>query len=217
MSIWRTVRGELAGAWRSLRYDLGKRPIEPVMPDLSEITEARFDNYERPPRRLLAASAFGLLALTGAAGSYFAVVNGLGSLLDPQTSAPAPRPAVAATTSASPSAVTGVGPARTAPARDGSGTAPAGGTSGGQYADVPAPAFPDGTVSGAGPRSGGRPAPGAQVPTCCAPAPAYPPPTVRPTPTANPTPDGSTTADPEATPSTSPGGEASPTDSPRPY
>ena len=33
----------------------------------------------RPPRRMLAAGAFGLLAVAGAAGSYFAVVSGLGA------------------------------------------------------------------------------------------------------------------------------------------
>jgi hypothetical protein len=97
MSLWRTTRNELAGAWRSLRYDLHRHseadarraemfhdvtsdglsifggPIDDVNPD--------FDEYDRPPRRRAAVVAFGALAVVGAAGSYFAVVNGLGALL----------------------------------------------------------------------------------------------------------------------------------------
>ena len=29
MSLWRRTSTEMAGAWRSLRYDMGRRPSEP--------------------------------------------------------------------------------------------------------------------------------------------------------------------------------------------
>jgi hypothetical protein len=87
MSLWRTARGEVAGAWRSLQYDLRRRTeAEPrsgtELYDPEDLwNDDHDDEYDRPPRRLVAVTAFGLLALVGAAGSYFAVVNGLGMLL----------------------------------------------------------------------------------------------------------------------------------------
>jgi hypothetical protein len=84
MSLWRIARDEVAGAWRSLRYDLRRRSDADTRTDhASGMLDDAFQDYEqdRPPRRLVAVSAFGLLALVGAAGSYFAVVNGLGTLL----------------------------------------------------------------------------------------------------------------------------------------
>jgi hypothetical protein len=98
MSLWRTARGEVAGAWRSLRYDLQRRSdadqrsaagTEPYgVDDLWGDAPDFGDAYDRPPRRLLAVTVFGLLALVGAAGSYLAVVSGLGLLL---TDEPAPN------------------------------------------------------------------------------------------------------------------------------
>ena len=97
MSLWRRTRTEVAGAWRSLRYDLGRR-AEPASgpapaPDVTSTGMSTFggvpaadlrtahDGYARPPRRVAAVAAFGVLAVVGAAGSYFAVVNGLGAAL----------------------------------------------------------------------------------------------------------------------------------------
>ena len=97
MSLWRMACNELAGVWRSLRYDLRRRSDADArrtapFDDATSNEVSTFggpgtdpysvhDEYARPPRRLVAVSAFGLLALVGAAGSYFAVVNGLGDLL----------------------------------------------------------------------------------------------------------------------------------------
>jgi len=104
------LRTEMAGAWRSLRYDMGKRPVEstPLEEDVPDVTytgmstfggvpEASAEVIEpaeriRPPRRAAAVAAFGALAVTGAAGSYFAVVNGLGALLADEPAAPDPYP-----------------------------------------------------------------------------------------------------------------------------
>jgi hypothetical protein len=106
MSLWRRTRNEVAGAWRSLRYDLG-RPVSEADPagpgagGFAEVTSTGLstfggagvtgclrtgpagDHMSRP-RRLVAVSAFGALAAAGAAGSYFAVVNGVGSLAGEQ-------------------------------------------------------------------------------------------------------------------------------------
>jgi hypothetical protein len=114
MSLWRRTRNEVAGAWRSLRYDMGRRPapeaVAPV-PDVTSTGMSTFGGapvaeprtghpaYARPPRRPAAVAAFGVLAVVGAAGSYFAVVNGLGTLLGGKPAAAEPYPlAVAAPT-----------------------------------------------------------------------------------------------------------------------
>lgn len=115
MSLWRRTRSEVAGAWRSFRYDVGRRPADPpaegpdvtstgmctfggqtgVSEPFSQIPKAR----RHPPRRAAAVSAFGLLTVIGAAGAYLAVVNGLGSLLNEQTAAAGTLPPVPAATS----------------------------------------------------------------------------------------------------------------------
>jgi hypothetical protein len=98
MSLWRTTRNELAGAWRSLRYDLHRHSeadarraaafhdVTPhglsIFGDPIDDVNPEFDEYDRSPRRRAAVIAFGTLAVVGAAGSYFAVVNGLGALLE---------------------------------------------------------------------------------------------------------------------------------------
>ena len=105
MTLWRKARTEAAGAWRSVRYDLrrpepgadepggrpGAGPPDVTSNGLSTfggagVTGGLRTSYGEQlvarPRRLAAVSAFGVLAVTGAAGSYFAVVNGIGPLVD---------------------------------------------------------------------------------------------------------------------------------------
>jgi hypothetical protein len=107
MSLLRKTRTEMAGAWRSLRYDMGKRPAPPRPgPDVTstgmstfggpvgDLTSGYDEDLPRRPRRLVAVSAFGVLALTGGIGSYFAVVHGLGPALAGEQP-PAPQQAQA--------------------------------------------------------------------------------------------------------------------------
>ncbi|MEV4704847.1 hypothetical protein [Actinoplanes sp. NPDC049316] len=119
MTLWRRTRTEVAGAWRSLRYDLGRREpdetgaragIPPAHPDVTSTGYSTFGGagltgglhtsygpgYARRPRRLVAVTAFGTLAVAGAAGSYFAVVNGLGAMLGEQPAGAEPYPLAAA-------------------------------------------------------------------------------------------------------------------------
>jgi hypothetical protein len=125
MSLLRRTRNEMAGAWRSLRYDVGRRTGEPMdqdrepAPDITSTGMSTFggvagehpreecDEFARPPRRLVAASAFGVLAVAGAAGSYFAVVNGLGALLGDEPAGPQPYPLAAAAPTAGADTVAG--------------------------------------------------------------------------------------------------------------
>lgn len=117
MSAWGRTRDEVAGAWRSLRYDMGRRTGEPAPDDrerpdrAADVTStgmstfggtvgadlcAGYDEPARPPRRLVAIAAFVTLSLVGAAGSYFAVGNGLGALLQEKRSAAERYPLAAA-------------------------------------------------------------------------------------------------------------------------
>jgi hypothetical protein len=99
MRVWRRTRTELAGAWRSMRYDLGRRPAEPPAdgPDVTSTgmntfggtafdfgpepiempVAGRMPEPRRSPRRAVAVSSLGLLTVVGAAGAYLVVVNGL--------------------------------------------------------------------------------------------------------------------------------------------
>ncbi|OJF12721.1 hypothetical protein [Couchioplanes caeruleus] len=126
MTLWRRTRTEMAGAWRSMRYDLGRRDPEPAASRAGEtlagpgarraayqdVTATGFSTFggagvtgglhtsygvehARGPRRLVAVTAFGVLAVAGATGSYVAVVNGLGSLLGEQGAEPYPLAAAA--------------------------------------------------------------------------------------------------------------------------
>ncbi|MFF0374621.1 hypothetical protein [Actinoplanes missouriensis] len=86
MSLWRRIRDEVAGAWRSVGYDLGRRTPgtagSPGEPDVTSTGMTTFPGSlidlpsspprtdARPPRRFVAVTAFCLLALLGAAGSY---------------------------------------------------------------------------------------------------------------------------------------------------
>jgi hypothetical protein len=113
MSLWRRTRTEVAGAWRSLRYDMGRRPVEPAAPPttgmdvtstgmhtfggpVGDLTGTYDEDLPRRPRRLAAVSAFAVLALAGGVGSYFAVVHGLGPALAGEQPAHAPADAPAA-------------------------------------------------------------------------------------------------------------------------
>ncbi|HEX5199578.1 MAG TPA: hypothetical protein VFW27_06510, partial [Actinoplanes sp.] len=133
MSLLRRVRAEVSGALRSVRYDMGRRPVEPPAggPDVTSTGMNTFGGplrldddpsmpstgpatHRRPraPRQAAAVSALAALTVLGAAGVYLAVVNGLGSLLT-ETPASAdtfpPRPAV--TSPYTPNAGIGGGPA----------------------------------------------------------------------------------------------------------
>jgi hypothetical protein len=145
MSLWRRTRNEMAGAWRSLRYDLGQRPADPPRPlldgpDVTSTGMSTFggpvaddlptgydDELPRRPRRLLAVSAFGVLAVAGAGGSYYAVVHGLGSVLSaekPAAAAAHPYPLAAAEPPAA-AGNSGLGRGKAATGAGGAGAAPA--------------------------------------------------------------------------------------------
>jgi len=94
MSLLRRVRAEWSGALRSVRYDLGRRPVEPPSrgPDMTSTGMNTFGGLlaEEPagtpkirgPRRAALITALGVLTVVGAAGAYLGVVNGLGSFLN---------------------------------------------------------------------------------------------------------------------------------------
>src|SRR5205807_1801389 len=81
--IWKSVRAELNGAWRSVRYDLMRRS-DPSRRD-TDVLYPEYDAYTRAPRRGFAVAGMGLVVATGVAGTYFAVSGGLGSLLSTNT------------------------------------------------------------------------------------------------------------------------------------
>jgi hypothetical protein len=126
MSLLRRTRAEMAGAIRSLRYDLGKHPVEPPAggPDMTstgmstfgglpvEEQSSRYVGRRPPPRKALAVSTIGVLTVAGAAGAYLAVVNGLGALV----SEPAAADTFPARPTATSNAEIGEGPV-TAPGR----------------------------------------------------------------------------------------------------
>jgi hypothetical protein len=91
MSVWRRTRDEVAGAWRSLRYDLGRR--DPRSPD----------------RRVVTVSAFGVLAVAGAAGGYFAVLHGLEMLVTEKPAAVQAHPYPLAAELPTPASTAGLG------------------------------------------------------------------------------------------------------------
>jgi hypothetical protein len=122
----------MAGAWRSLRYDMGRRPSEPPAggPDVTSTGMNTFGQQwdfgsepiempvagrppapRRPPRPVALVSAFGLLTVLGAAGAYLVVVNGLVPLRDetPAAAGTFPPAAPAAT------ADSGIGPSTLRP------------------------------------------------------------------------------------------------------
>jgi hypothetical protein len=126
MSVWRRTRTEAAGAWRSLRYDMGRRPFEAPAdgPDVTSTGMSTFGGLtsweygpeptampvagrmpaprRRSPKRAMMVSAFGTLTVLGAAVSYLVVVNGFVPMRDQGPAAagtlPTPPPAVVTTT-----------------------------------------------------------------------------------------------------------------------
>ena len=95
MSLLRRVRAEWAGALRSVRYDMGRRPVEPPSggPDMTSTGMNTFGGLigggaatgtprTRMPRRAALVTALGVLTVVGAAGAYLGVVDGLGSMLN---------------------------------------------------------------------------------------------------------------------------------------
>ncbi|WP_127501295.1 hypothetical protein [Actinoplanes solisilvae] len=124
MSLLRRTRTEMAGAWRSLRYDLGRgTPAEPPAdgPDVTSTGMGTFGleglggqiepaQPVRRPRRAVAVTAFGTLTVAGAAGAYLAVVNGLGSLVsgsEAEAGTLPPRPAATTAVGLGPSSPAG--------------------------------------------------------------------------------------------------------------
>ena len=209
MKLWRSLRTELAGAWRSLRYDLGRRAPVPDSgagaegPDVTCTGMSTFGvpipADDRPLRRpLLVVSLFLLLAAVGAAASYLAVVGGLGALLRDGPAPPRPYPIAAAPPETGSMSSTDLG--RSGGHAAAPGTEPAGTRTAVPAAD-PAPQptekAPAETASPAPARPEiGTPPP---VPTPTAPS-ADPHPSAGPSPSPAPSPSDS----PSATPSSSP-------------
>jgi hypothetical protein len=217
MSLWRSTRNEVAGAWRSLRYDMGRRTPEeaapaPVRaPDVTSTGMSTFAGAAAEPhrpehtggqirsaRRVLAMSTFGVLAIVGAAGAYFAVVGGLGAVLQPGP-APQPYPLAAAAPTDGPAtgadSVSGLGrgPAP-APARTAAATAPA---------VVPAAPPPPVRVPAGAPTRAPEipPLPGTPGDDCDCLTPPVPTPTAPPSPSATPSAEPSPSEpEPEPTP-----------------
>jgi hypothetical protein len=226
MSLWRRTRTEVAGAWRSLRYDMGRRPQHTAAgpaapaPDVTSTGMSTFggvptggtgeehERYARPPRRVAAVAAFGVLAVTGAAGSYFAVVNGLGALLGgPAATEPYPLAVAAPPDRPRDEADSVSGMGRGSAPRAGATTAvPVPPRTIAAPATGPAPARP--APRPTRPADPGTPADG----DCCL-APPVPTPTAPPSPSPTPSAGGSARPEPSATspsasrsPSAGPGG-----------
>jgi hypothetical protein len=114
MNMWRRTRTEVAGAWRSVRYDMGRRPAEPsAEPDVTSTGMSTFGGAvgeaTGSPRRLVTASAFGVLLMAGVAGTYFAVAGGLGALLTEKPAAAQPNPLAVAGPPAGDASTAGIG------------------------------------------------------------------------------------------------------------
>jgi hypothetical protein len=130
MNLWRKTRTEVAGAWRSVRYDMGQRPAEPAAgDDVTSTGMSTFagvvDQATGSPRRLVTVSAFGALAVAGAAGTYFAVAGGLGALLTETPAAAQSNPLAAAAPPAGDASTAGMGQGRSTVSRPEAPAAPA--------------------------------------------------------------------------------------------
>lgn len=203
MNPWRRTRNEMAGVWRSVRYDFGGRPAPARDEPRAEVTNTGMSTFggpleegltsdcpvvpaARPPRRLAAVGVFGVLAIAGAGGSYLTVVDGLGPLMTDKPAGAGSPPAAAAAPAAG--AKAGLGePAGRTPLKDGGkgGGEPATG----EPATTPPPA-PSRTVAGA---AGARTVtPRHMTTTTTTPhnrIPPVPTPTAARTPTSSPSPD----------------------------
>jgi hypothetical protein len=96
MTGWRRARTEVAGAWRSLRYDVD-RLIADRAAGRDSPRAVMGDGFRRSPRRMLAVAAFSVFAIVGAVGCYVTVVNGLGPLLAQESAETEPYPQVTTT------------------------------------------------------------------------------------------------------------------------
>ncbi|GID63260.1 hypothetical protein Acy02nite_11410 [Actinoplanes cyaneus] len=222
MSLWRRMRGELAGAWRSVRYDLRGRPdsadvtstgLSTFPGSLMEWRTAPPETDARPPRRFVAVTALCLLALAGAIGSYLLVTRGLAAAGDQPLAAPAAEmPASAPRTGAPGEPETGapeepddaIGPP--SPTRT---TPPVPGTTHATGAAVP-------VATGAGTSGIGTRRPPARhrpaaTPECHCVTPPVPTPTA-PSPSSGRTPGPA--GSPSGSPAATPGGSAEPSASP---
>jgi hypothetical protein len=198
----------MAGAWRSVRYDMGQRPAEPAAgDDVTSTGMSTFagavDQATGSPRRLVAVSAFGALAVAGAAGTYFAVAGGLGALLTETPAAAQPNPLVAAAPPAGGTSTAGMGQGRTSINHPEA--AAAGPPAATPVASPATPAAVPGRVlprtARVAPERAGPPAPR----PCECPAPPVPTPTQ---------PSTSPSASPSASPSPSESASPSPSESP---
>jgi hypothetical protein len=217
MSLWRRTRNEVAGACRSLRYDLDRRvPDRPVAdvtstgmstfggPVAEELSIGYDEELPRRPRRLVAASVFGLLAIAGAAGSYFAVVSGLGTLLSEKPAAAEAHPYPLAAEAPPTASNAGLGRGDTLPEQQKLAAT-------GPSAAVPPATDPVRAAATARTRVATPERTGATMPACDCPAPPVPTPTapsISPSPTASspsPSPSASESPDTSASPSPSAG------------
>jgi hypothetical protein len=170
VGLWRIVRGELAGAWRSARYDVHRhleerRELRLATAETTELPGAsvvraaprprltpRRPHGEPPrPRRVLANTGVALLVAGGAAGTYLAVAGTLTALTRnpavPSAAGTAPQPQVATEARRLPTSV----PGRRAPA------APARPLHGATAQPAANPVVPAATTAGA-PTTEGSPA-----------------------------------------------------------
>jgi hypothetical protein len=105
VGLWQTVRGELAGALRSARYDVDRhravrRALRLATAETSEYApRPRPYPTTRPPyrdeprsRRVVTTTGVALLVAGGAAGTYLAVAGGLTALTADQSAQPAAGP-----------------------------------------------------------------------------------------------------------------------------
>ncbi|MCW6008529.1 hypothetical protein K1W54_28895 [Micromonospora sp. CPCC 205371] len=193
----RRVSREVAGAWRSLQYDMARRPESASVDVTTDVLYPEYEATERPRRKLLAATTFGALSLAGAAGTYFAVVTGLGALsADEPAGQPHALPAVAPSSPGAPQRQPAATPATMPP------TAQVG------RRTTPPPPKPPPRRTRPGPAGGRPPAPS---PTCACvtppvPRPTSPPPVVNsPEPSPSPTtPQETESPNPDPTPTPAP-------------
>jgi hypothetical protein len=77
VKFWSSIRREVSGAVRSLRYDLMRDNSRTNI----DITCPEYDAYSRRSRRVLATGGITALALGGVAATYFVPSTGLGGLI----------------------------------------------------------------------------------------------------------------------------------------
>ncbi|RZU52906.1 hypothetical protein EV385_4790 [Krasilnikovia cinnamomea] len=89
MNPWRRTRVELAGAWRSVHYDLRRWLTQGRAPGGG----AHRAGGSVTPRRMVVASAFGLVIAAGAGGGYLALGTGATPSVPPGGAPPYPSTA----------------------------------------------------------------------------------------------------------------------------